>query len=99
MPSQTSVVILGGGIGRRFGCLTSGEAPKALLPLANAPLISFPVEWVCAAGLREATVVVGASACLAAAVAARFQLVSLLTAVPHFSTQPATLQPQRCSAG
>ena len=60
MPSQTSVVILGGGIGRRFGCLTSREAPKALLPLANAPLISYPVEWVCAAGLREATVVVGA---------------------------------------
>jgi translation initiation factor eIF-2B subunit gamma len=67
MPSQTSVVILGGGIGRRFGCLTSREAPKALLPLANAPLISYPVEWVCAAGLREATVVVGASSCRTAA--------------------------------
>ena len=96
MPSQTSVVILGGGIGRRFGCLTSREAPKALLPLANAPLISYPVEWVCAAGLREATVVVGASSQLPSRRACSFRV---LTTVLSSSTQPARRRPQRCSGG
>ncbi len=64
MPGATSAVILGGGLGRRFGVLTSRDAPKALLPVGNAPLLSYPVEWVSAAGLREATIVVGALLCL-----------------------------------
>ncbi len=56
----TTVVILGGGLGRRFGVLTSRDAPKALLPVANAPLLSYPVDWVAASGLSEALIVAGA---------------------------------------
>jgi len=66
MPGTTTAVILGGGIGRRFGVLTSREQPKALLPLANAPLLSYAVEWVAAAGLPRAIVVVAGEAAAAA---------------------------------
>ena len=66
MPGATTAVILGGGIGRRFGVLTSRESPKALLPVANAPLISYSVEWVAAAGLPRAIIVVAGEAAAAA---------------------------------
>ena len=112
MPSQTSVVILGGGVGRRFGCLTSREAPKALLPVANSPLISYPVEWVAAAGLREATVVVGAPRsppiCDAGACTRAHERVALAHAVccsqtpvlvPVSSLQLGTPPLARCSVG
>ena len=55
----TTAVILGGGVGSRFGVLTSRDAPRALLPCANAPLLSFPVDWVAASGLQEALIVAG----------------------------------------
>ena len=58
----TTAVVLGGGLGRRFGVLTSRDSPKALLPVANAPLLSYPLEWVAASGLQEALVVAGAPA-------------------------------------
>ena len=56
----TTAVILAGGQGRRFGVLTSRDVPRALLPLANAPLLSYPVDWVAASGLQEALIVAGA---------------------------------------
>jgi translation initiation factor eIF-2B subunit gamma len=56
----TTAVVLGGGLGRRFGVLTSRDSPKALLPVANAPLLSYPIEWVAASGLQEALIVAGA---------------------------------------
>jgi|APGre2960657444_1045066.scaffolds.fasta_scaffold11893_3 choline kinase len=70
MPGATTAVILGGGLGRRFGVLTSRDSPKALLPLGNAALLSYSVEWVASAGLREAIVVVGAQSVLVPAAAA-----------------------------
>ena len=66
MPGATTAVILGGGIGRRFGVLTSRESPKALLPVGNAPLISYSLDWVAAAGLTRAIVVVAGEAAAAA---------------------------------
>jgi len=89
MPGATTAVILGGGLGRRFTVLTSREAPKALLPLANAPLISYPVEWVAAAGLQRAIVVVGA--CEAWQHSERSSPASL--------RQPARRLPALCRAG
>ena len=59
----TTAVVLGGGLGRRFGVLTSRDSPKALLPVANAPLLSYPIEWVAASGLQEALIVAGALLC------------------------------------
>ena len=59
----TTAVVLGGGLGRRFGVLTSRDSPKALLPVANAPLLSYPIEWVAASGLQEALIVAGAPLC------------------------------------
>lgn len=56
----TTAVVLGGGLGRRFGVLTSRDSPKALLPVANAPLLSYPVDWVASSGLAEALIVAGA---------------------------------------
>ena len=58
----TTAVVLGGGLGRRFGVLTSRDSPKALLPVANAPLLSYPIDWVAASGLQEALIVAGARA-------------------------------------
>ena len=58
----TTAVVLGGGLGRRFGVLTSRDSPKALLPVANAPLLSYPIDWVAASGLQEALIVAGAHA-------------------------------------
>ena len=59
----TTAVILAGGQGRRFGVLTSRDVPRALLPLANAPLLSYPVDWVAASGLQEALIVAGVCCC------------------------------------
>jgi choline kinase len=78
----TTAVVLGGGLGRRFGVLTSRDSPKALLPVANAPLLSYPIEWVAASGLQEALIVAGAHA------NARAGLASGLTLFTQRATRP-----------
>ena len=70
----TTAVVLGGGLGRRFGVLTSRDSPKALLPVANAPLLSYPIEWVAASGLQEALIVAGVHANARAGIASALML-------------------------
>lgn len=41
---------------QKFRPITT-ELPKALLPLANAPLIEYPLEWLAASGVRRVHVV------------------------------------------
>jgi translation initiation factor eIF-2B subunit gamma len=50
------VVILAGGYCPRLHPLTTPEKPKALLPLVNAPLLSYPLRAAAEAGVRRATV-------------------------------------------
>jgi translation initiation factor eIF-2B subunit gamma len=55
-PSSFEVVILAGGDCPRLHPLTSPDTPKALLPLVNAPLLSYPLRAAAEAGVRRATV-------------------------------------------
>jgi NDP-sugar pyrophosphorylase family protein len=45
-------VILVGGLGTRLRPLTY-RLPKALLPVANRPLLSYELEWLRRAGVRQ----------------------------------------------
>ncbi len=51
-------VILAAGDGDRLGSLTT-TCPKVLLPVNDKPLISYPIEALAAAGIREIAIVVG----------------------------------------
>jgi NDP-sugar pyrophosphorylase family protein len=51
-------VILAGGEGRRVRPLT-GSRPKALIPVADRPIISYPIEALEKNGIRDIIVVVG----------------------------------------
>ncbi|KIY94734.1 translation initiation factor eIF-2B gamma subunit [Monoraphidium neglectum] len=51
------VVILAGGECKRLYPLTSGGVVKALLPVGNRPLISFPLRHLAEAGIKSAIVV------------------------------------------
>ena len=51
-------VILAAGDGDRLGALTT-TCPKVLLPVNGKPLISYPIEALVAAGIREIAIVVG----------------------------------------
>ncbi len=51
-------VILAAGEGRRFGPLTRTR-PKALLPVANHPILQYPIEALLENGIRDIIVVVG----------------------------------------
>jgi hypothetical protein len=70
-------VVLAGGEDQILYPLTTNTV-KALLPVANRPLISYPLRTLAEAGLRSAIVV---SACLQ------------LPSAAHSRHQPATLQP------
>ncbi len=56
MPEQA--VILVGGLGTRLRPLTY-RTPKALLPVVNRPLISYELEWLRRAGVRQVLLAVG----------------------------------------
>lgn len=51
-------VILAAGDGDRLGSLTT-TCPKVLLPVNDKPLISYPIEALAAAGIREIAIVIG----------------------------------------
>ena len=51
-------VILAAGEGRRIRPLTKGR-PKALIPVANRPIIDYPIQALLECGIREIVVVVG----------------------------------------
>lgn len=51
-------VILAAGDGDRLGSLTA-TCPKVLLPINDKKLISYPIEALAAAGIREIAIVVG----------------------------------------
>ena len=51
-------VIIAAGDGGRLGSLTDTR-PKALLPVNNRPLISYPIEALAAAGIKKIAIVVG----------------------------------------
>lgn len=51
-------VILAAGEGRRLGPLTKGR-PKALIPVANRPILQYPIESLLDNGIRDIIVVVG----------------------------------------
>uniref|UniRef100_A0A6B2L4L6 Translation initiation factor eIF2B subunit gamma n=1 Tax=Arcella intermedia TaxID=1963864 RepID=A0A6B2L4L6_9EUKA len=54
--NEFDLVILAGGDGRRLKPLTDGT-PKALLPLANRPLLSYQLEFVNQVGFKKVIVV------------------------------------------
>ncbi len=54
--SSAQYVLLVGGEGKRMYPLTSG-LPKALLPVGNRPLLSYPLASLAAAGVRSALIV------------------------------------------
>lgn len=45
MPQEYTVVVLAGGRGQKLTPL-SESVPKCLLPIANRPLISYPIEFL-----------------------------------------------------
>jgi len=51
-------VILAAGEGRRIRPLTRGR-PKALIPVANRPIIDYPIQALLECGIRDIVVVVG----------------------------------------
>ncbi len=51
-------VIIAAGDGGRLGSLTD-TCPKALLPVNDRPLISYPIEALAAAGIEEIGIVIG----------------------------------------
>jgi len=51
-------VILAGGEGSRLRPLTRSR-PKALIPVANRPILDYVIEAVTSAGIQDITVVVG----------------------------------------
>lgn len=51
-PSPEQAIILVGGLGTRLRPLTY-HLPKALLPVVNRPLLSFELEWLRRAGVRQ----------------------------------------------
>ncbi|KAI8463923.1 MAG: eukaryotic translation initiation factor 2B gamma [Monoraphidium minutum] len=57
MDPRYAVVILAGGECKRLYPLTSGGVVKALLPVGNRPLLSYPLRHLAEAGIRSATVV------------------------------------------
>ena len=59
MPSQAyQAVVLAGGEEKSLYPLTSGGGlVKALLPVANRPLLSYPLKTLSSAGLRSVIVV------------------------------------------
>ncbi len=60
MPSSSlsyQAVILAGGVDKRLNPLCSAGTPKALLPVANKPLISYPLKNIQEAGLKHVFVV------------------------------------------
>ncbi|OAY80535.1 Translation initiation factor eIF-2B subunit gamma [Ananas comosus] len=52
------VVVLAGGASEKLAPLVSKEAPKALLPVANRPVLSYVLELLEASNLKDAIVVV-----------------------------------------
>mmetsp|Transcript_31957 Transcript_31957/g.38630 ORF Transcript_31957/g.38630 Transcript_31957/m.38630 type:complete len:449 (-) Transcript_31957:231-1577(-) len=50
-------VVLAGGEGARFGVLTSEDVPKALVPVGNKALLTYPLDMFKAAGFTEVIVV------------------------------------------
>lgn len=67
--SDTSyqVVILAGGECKRMYPLTSAGTVKALLPVGNRPLISYPLRNLAEAGIKNCIVVSAAAAAAATA--------------------------------
>ena len=61
---EMQVVLLAGGLGQKMYPLTQSNTPKALLPIANRPLISYQLDLLEQCGFRQE----GASRCLASAV-------------------------------
>ena len=57
MEPRFEVVILAGGECKRLYPLTSGGVVKALLPVGNRPLISYPLRHLAEAGIKNAIVV------------------------------------------
>jgi glucose-1-phosphate thymidylyltransferase len=51
-------IILAGGVGTRLGALTR-VTNKHLLPVYDRPMIYFPIECLCNAGIREILIVTG----------------------------------------
>ncbi|KAJ3686172.1 hypothetical protein LUZ61_015336 [Rhynchospora tenuis] len=57
-PMDFQVVVLAGGTSDKLSPLVSKELPKALLPVANKPLLSYPLELLEASNLKNIIVVV-----------------------------------------
>ncbi|RRT41007.1 hypothetical protein B296_00028391 [Ensete ventricosum] len=51
------VVVLAGGTSRKLNPLVSQEIPKALLPVANRPVLSYVLELLEASNLKDLIVV------------------------------------------
>lgn len=58
--SEFQAVVLAGGKGSRMTELTAGQ-PKCLLPIANVPMIWYPLQLLERSGFREAIVIVSES--------------------------------------
>lgn len=56
-PNEFQAIVLAGGKGSRMTELTAGQ-PKCLLPIANIPMIWYPLQILERSGFREAIVVV-----------------------------------------
>jgi 2-C-methyl-D-erythritol 4-phosphate cytidylyltransferase len=56
MPSCTAVLLAGGG-GSRLYPLNASGTPKVLLPVANRPLLSFPLRMLEESGVSDVLVV------------------------------------------
>jgi len=55
---EYEAVVLGGGKGSRMNELTRGKTPKCLLPIANKPLIWYPLKMLENHGFTEAIVII-----------------------------------------
>jgi glucose-1-phosphate thymidylyltransferase len=59
-PAQVKGVVLAGGLGTRLRPLTK-VTNKHLLPVYDRPMIYYPIETLCHAGIREIMIVTGGS--------------------------------------
>ena len=56
LPPATAVLLAGGG-GSRLYPLNAGGTPKVLLPVANRPLLTFPLRMLEESGVADVLVV------------------------------------------